>query len=717
MNTNRDRALSAASPLRACSVALFLCMAVGCADDEHELAASSPETVAQVAAPPVASEDASSSCGQRPASDPRQLLDVGHAGAVSTLVRVGDRVVSQDGQRWVLWDVPSGRQLASGEFSASWTERRPATSDSTAPRPADPAGGPRVVPVDLVGDTLITPGPLRFDVRSARDGRVLATIPIDDRVVTLSGIARDESYVYVASNAHLRVWDRTGRLLNELAGRDFRRASATAEPGELRVAGGTLTSVEILRASGEHATSPAYAGTFQTWFLDGSHFVTRQDAEARIYRHDGTLVRALPLPPMAATAFATDIVAGGDGQFAWVYGTGARETRLHRVSDGALLQSFVGSPKLSRRTAQATFTLGAGRVRFVDLRGATPTFSDREAPQSDWPDFAIDGAGNYAIGDARGALHVASLGDEAAPKRLGCGAVTAIAGVGDEVALATGDGRVRFYDLTGGARTLLRTLDAPAHEIAYVDGGRNLVTQGRPYRENSQEGAIRVLDAATGELVHTWPDDLDPAGAGRLYGFVTATHADRIARVTCRATQPKRTCTIQVAASDGTEIFHTQPYLSDRGVSLAASLSPDGKRLAVLVGRAEDRETSVQIYEEGVLAATVPDARGATWLDDERLLLGLVHPTHRGTVLHVADARGVPQRALPGTSVPPLLRSFSPDYYVLGTDIRKTDDGALVWNAFRALDWKFSFTNATAVVLGKQVVFSGAHEAIVDKLP
>lgn len=117
-------------------------------------------------------------CGQQ-ALAPSVLLDTGD---VRELYRAGDRLLSRSYQQWVLWDVTTRQQIARGPAG-------PSRQGTRRDRPSIPAA--------IAGETLMigTPdGPV--ELRHARDGRLLVTLPAMIDLLRGSGIAPDGSFVY-----------------------------------------------------------------------------------------------------------------------------------------------------------------------------------------------------------------------------------------------------------------------------------------------------------------------------------------------------------------------------------------------------------------------------------------------------------------------------------------------------------------------------------------
>jgi len=132
-------------------------------------------------------------------------LDLGHVSEIVHLRQVNDRVLSQDHLgHWVLWDVATRAQLASGD--SPFPPFSPSTKNTyQAPRRANTA---------IAGSTLMVINKREIQVRSSTNGALLATISEDSTSVPSQfGVATDGSYVFVGDSDGVKAWSRTGSVL------------------------------------------------------------------------------------------------------------------------------------------------------------------------------------------------------------------------------------------------------------------------------------------------------------------------------------------------------------------------------------------------------------------------------------------------------------------------------------------------------------------------
>ncbi len=176
------------------------------------------------------------------------LLELGHADWIKTLRSSGARSLSQDLQRhWTLWDTDAARAVAGG-------------SCSTANTP-DAA-------VELAGGTLIIRTATGFEVRSASDGHLEATIATE---ASWWKVSPGGSYFAAGNGTALSVWSAAGRLLLTRNG-DYSRANVFAAFADLRLAQGAAgdSVVETITIeTGTSSMTPPFEGAFFSWFADG----------------------------------------------------------------------------------------------------------------------------------------------------------------------------------------------------------------------------------------------------------------------------------------------------------------------------------------------------------------------------------------------------------------------------------------------------------------
>lgn len=612
---HRRRARSFLAP-----AALIEALLSGCASG-HD-GAETAQGAAQVAQP---TETIATLCGGPPSANPMVLMDVGQTYSNDVLVRDGDRIAGAGGVLWTLWDAASGTRVASGPISGAPVGHR---------RPE----------VAYAGDTLLLPTTAGFALRDARDGTVRAQVALTHPYAERSGVASDGSYVFVVDGAGLHVWDRAGTLLFERPIADQRDLPRIYPAREALYLGGGGAVTRIAVPSGSASTLSAYTGAFHQWFVDGTHYITASSSAFHIYAITGALVRAHAREPVAAGEAFT-VIAGGGGARYWIADS-QTGVSLHELADGRELLRFRGTLAGGRGPApHGAFRIGPTQLRLLHLEAGSDPSEDVNGPALEWPTASIDDAsGQWAVANDDG-LIFAPPRRGLPPNTLGCGAVRDIAGVRDTAAVATLDRKIRLFDLSNATPRLVRTLDALAsRKIGFAAGGRYLVSQNDPSRNEADGATILVHDVERGERVHTFAE---LGRSSRGLDFAAATRAERIAIQQCAS--PSRidsTCTVQLRSLRGDALWTTGAHPWPRGAERSFAISPDGTRIAVYELDGTNGAEVIHIYGDGgQRQRPLSDLTLLAWLEDEQLLVADTAGTRQvvgldGTVLRTLDIRG-----------------------------------------------------------------------------
>jgi hypothetical protein len=649
----------------ATALAASLC---GCAGDLDS--AAPPSVTAPAAAfgsPPVVLDPDDPSCGL-PASD-AHFLEVAHAGYMRGVARVGNRVITQDKKRWVLWNLETRKAIASGPVHVDFRN------------------------VDLAGAVALTPSEdgRDLEVRSADDGQVTARIAVGDPSAGTRMLARDGSYVYVGTGRSLRVFDLTGRVLFQRTG-DYSRIATYATPTELRVAQTAAPSVETFNLAGERVHARSFAGFFGAWFVDGSHYTTSATDGVRVFSAAGELVRFFP-HRVALAADRARIATAGDGGFVWIQDP-FEMFRVHslRIDDGSIVDSFDGSfldgANLSRVmfANPPTETVGELTIFEVDGRSRFPDL--RRVPAQSYPagEFSVDATGNWASVGYRGEVYVSKADAAIPPRALGCGSPLAIAAARERVAVLTADGRIRIFDLVNGQRQWLRTLDvlqdSYSADLAFAADGRYLIVHRKLRGDLNTRAPIDVFDLALLQPGEPAPSVVLRYGTdAEDVGFVATPHGEHIAISACAggpATNTTPICEVHVSKLDGSMHWKTPRFPSLESLSL----HPQGDRVAV----------TSQPYVEGLgwwemplytlifeaklgLARTVPNTAVATFLDADRLLV------RSNLDVRVIGLDGATLTSPAGKLLVDHAPVYSEDpaYFFQRAHVHRTSDASIVW--------------------------------------
>jgi hypothetical protein len=515
------------------------------------------------------------------------LLDSGHATDVWLMRYANSRVMSLDGNgNWLLQDYGSGATIANGEGAGS----------------GGCSGVIDVVciypPIDLAGSTAIASSAQGIEVLSATSGQLLATIA---GTFSWFQLASDGSYVATGSSTALTAWStrgpQVGQAIATVAG-DYSTAAVFSAPGQIQVAlgpSGQNVVQTISVPSGTSSVSPAFRGTFSSWFLDGASFFTNTGNVYWIYSSAGV--------QQEITQIA---IQGGRGAWFWTYPGGSMS--VYRVGTST-------TPALTTSTIESAYnpqifssgpTLGVladdwNQLVVIDLSGATPVSGTYTLPAPmDYPSsFAAASASSWIVGDRYGVLFDgASLGGQ--PRFLTLGQVTSIAGGTAYVGVATASGEILYFDATTNA--MLGTIDFPSSQLAMSKDGKVMAAAAvASPLQNPPNTSVNVYSLPAGTLTNTFPFDsgvpvvISLSAAGSLLGMTPASTSGCDAEV--------------IAVTGGTPVWCG-------AAAGAVEISPDGTLVAAANGANIPTTT---IYTNGAVTTAVNGAV-VGWLDNTRLL-------------------------------------------------------------------------------------------------
>ncbi|HWO20059.1 MAG TPA: hypothetical protein VNO30_14835 [Kofleriaceae bacterium] len=672
-----------ASPVRALALCILLLAACGGGHSAPGDAGDPPPD------PPDAGVDA-------PVYEATELeLDLGHAAAIRSLRRAGDRALSADTTgRWVLWDLPGHRAIARGEICAE-------------------------CPALLAGDTVALRVTGGFELRAAATGSVRATVAMD---ATNAGLASDGSYVWAATATSLRAWSAQGAQLLDVSG-NYAAARVHAAPAELRVALGPAgaSTIETLQLAGGGRSTRTFAGAFHSWFDDGERFLTAVGTAVRVYGKDGA---QLAFASLSTTASLT-----GQGSHVWTYDPPFdNDLRIYAASD-------LSAPVQTYALPQAHLRPMAGRIaifrttvteQLFELVSLGPVVT-RSGPIPvsvlDLTAFGGDASG-WLIGNGNGVVldDAAVLGTSADRRSLSLGRVWSTAGAADGTAvIATASGRAPVLSLGPAATIVSHELSLRSthvelsHDAALLVATDNL--QGAQYHEDR---SLRVVRVADGTPIYTWPyrwsdyPDLFFDFSFARRGLVLCHLKERYEQVGGWAGQRiYTTVTGTTLPSYGPAFYDgSSPELVDQ----LPRLSPSGAHAAFRTSASLVGSTT-QIYTNGVLAGAVT-GNPLLWLDDDRLLV-VTFRQESGKVGHQAvqdkvfvydpsGTQGV-EVTLPPLTGPILLPasgvsvSLTP---VGGSRIYSRRHNAVLDYATGATVWRGDPSVTDGVVVGDSVLFA-----------
>jgi hypothetical protein len=547
-------------------------------------------------------------------------------------------------QHWVLWNYSSGQLLAQGEACPVVT-----CIDQGVGAPVDVAltGQIAVVPyIAAVGQA-----GFGFRVISVADGSVLATV-VPANGLQWWRVAADGSYICGAvGNGVLTLWAPNGSVITTRNG-NYSKAVAYCAPGQVQVAmgpAGTNVIETIAVPSGISSVSPAFAGTFNSWFLDGSAFFSNVGTTMWIYS-PMAMQRVFQQNLPALTGLA------GDGPWFWTFdGT---TLNIYKVGPSATLTatySVMGGNPAQATPSGSTIALFDTQLRIIDLSGAAPTEKDYSPPISGV--YAAASASQWVLGSSDGAvLDGASLGTT--PRYFGYGAVHSIAGSQSRFAVATSIGKVLIFKSS--ELSLETTLNFSASQLAISADASVLAVRasGSPNLSGANDDSVRTVSLPSGTVINTWPYvtsganpyavDLTLSSSGALLGQVLTTPSG----------PPMR----QVTSSNGGPVLW-----SDSGSATPIRLSLDD----TLIAASSSDGTISNIYLNDVKSTAVPGS-AVGWLQNDELLAG-------GAIFNSA---GIKQSgpALPSLSGPMQVLSATSIYDAASNAIYSLSTGAKTWS-------------------------------------
>jgi hypothetical protein len=482
----------------------------------------------------------------------------------------------------------------------------------------------------------------------------------------------------------LRVWSATGTSIASRTG-DYSSAQAFAAPGAVRVAVGAAGADAIESISlptGSSTITPAFQGTFNTWFQDGGQFLANTGNTVWVYAADGTQEEIAVLPSVR--------FLGGQGGWFWSYDSLALS--VYQVGSSATpaasfaIDIVTGAPVPSGTTIGVLEdALGGGSsvtvsgvVHIIDLSGATPVMVDHTTPAYHNSAYAALSGAEWFVGNDNGTLlDGASLGGTL--KYFGYGRTWAVAAGGSRAAVATAVGKVLVLDATTGA--IEETIDAfDVSGLAMSRDGSVLAT------------AITDLDTGltpTGPAVqvYTLP------GANLIYS------------------SPSGAVTSFSLNSSGSTLawlgnvidLSTQTSIFTTLISNPIRLSPDGTLIAIT------QNQTTNIYLNGTLVTGISGS-AVGLLDNTHLLIELSTGASYSSSV-IVDQTGV-------TVNTPTPHDFEDPVQILGLDsiydvskntIFSVSTGAATWTSE-------THSNGLGAVATSSVVFVSGNLVISESL-
>ncbi len=538
-------------------------------------------------------------------SAPNTLLELGHADQIVAIRFLANRVLSVDSSsHWILWDYTSGAQLAAGDGAQpNWVT------------PGNPSQ-----PVEIAGQTFVVALANALEVRAVSDGHLLATIAYPGLNFAYLSVdlwwqlAADGSYIAIGSTTGIVVYSPTGQILASKAG-DYSQVMPFAAPGAVQVARGPAGQnvIETISTTdGSSTFSPAFNGTFSSWFVDGARFLST--AGTTVWVHSVAAVQ------QAIVSLPSVQNLGGEGNWIWTFQvSGTYPVTVYPVGSSTPALTFDGTASSTIVPSGETLGIlsdGLPQLTVLDLSGSVPAENDYTVPIANTTAYAASSADQWVVGNSSGALlDGASL--STTPRFFGYGAAWSVAGGSGRVAIATAIGQILVFDPS--QNTLEQTIGFSAGKLALSADGNVLGAMesdnGYPYQAAP---TLNFYSLPSGNLISTFPYSVQ-SGQTNLFDFTLAASASTIGQVT-RTFQNVWTVTRQV-----TPLAGGSPIWSDTQASGGEPimLSPDGTLIGVSSGSPQNPPAAnavTNIIQNGTLITAVP-GEAVGWIDNTRILV------------------------------------------------------------------------------------------------
>jgi Putative Ig domain len=619
------------------------------------------------------------------------LLDLGHAQTIDLLRLTNSRVVSMDHSRsWILWNYATATKLTGGLAVC---------------RSSDCVAG-TLPPVDMEGPTLVDETAAGLEVRASSDGSVLAVIPTP---IVWWKLASDGSYLCTGSASALSVWSTTGGLIATRAG-DYSTAVAFAAAGEVRIAlgpAGANVVETVALPSGTSAVSPAFQGTFNSWFLDGQHFLSNTGNTVWTYTNAGVQADLTALPTVENLT--------GQGGWFWTYSsTTNSQVNIYKVgASGSPTTTY--SPGVIASVIPSGLTLGiltfgTGAGSVLDLSGSTISTQNFTAPVAYTVAFAGTSGSQWLVGNRWGVL-VDGTSIGGTQRYFGYGAAWSIAGSSTVVAVATASGTILYFNAATNARE--GTINFMSSQLALSTDGSVMAAAGdQNDAQYHDDESINTYSLPSGAKIQGWPYsfarfsqnmsslpfEISLSGSGTALSQVLGTF------------NGAWSCTRQVTAVTGGPVLWSDSVSATPSCTgVHTRLSPNGAEVAV--SDAISATTGTNIYNNGTLTTAVP-GWAVGWLDDSRILVNSYlgnnqgHPAFSGSTIYNSAGSKIAAPPLPELQSLQVVNTDTV-YNMASNAIYSTTTGIATWT---------SASPATGVgaVAGPNVVFASGNQVLVQ---
>jgi hypothetical protein len=551
-------------------------------------------------------------------------------------------------QHWVLWDYASGAIVSEGDGCPAPPMLMPGFSAC--------GSGTVAAQVALAGSLAVVPyTPDALQILAAGNGNVLATIKDNSDIVWFQ-LASDASYVCTIDANAITAWSvSNGAAVASHAG-NYTNASVSCGIGEMRIANGPAGPSVIERVAlpgGETTISTPFAGTFNSWFADGSAFLTSVGTTIWVYSPTGAQLDTRTL--------GTTANLGGTGQWFWNF-TGS--LNVYRVGASATPTAVYplapNPPDIYLAASGPILTFWDTAVHIVDLSGATPVKTDYPGVPINEINlrFAAVSAQKWIVSSYYGAVLDGATLANATPRFFDYGSVWALAGSPSRLVVATDSGQTLVYDTSNFSlvTTIRRGLFA---KIQVSSDGGVLATLGPGPFGSSVWPVVQTISLPSGAVINTGsvfdPVDITLSSSGLLLGQVAFPGSNPIRQVT--------------AVSGGPILW------SDNGFNSPIYLSSDDTLIAVAGGTPGGVDAPTAIYLNDKYSAPLPGSP-VGWLSNNNILQSV----DTGDVVYTLSATPAGLPTLPHLTGPIQIVSSDLIYDSSSNAIYSLSTGAKTWS-------------------------------------
>jgi hypothetical protein len=634
------------------------------------------------------------------------LIDLGHSTGVIYARLVGSTLLTQDNSgHWVLWSYASGQNVVNGTAAFF--------------NPEDNVYEPN--PVDLEGSTIVLQTSSGLEVRATPNGQVLAEIP---GTFSWWKLASDGSYICAGNATGLSAWSPAGTLQFTRSG-NYSNAVVYAGPAQIEVAlgaAGNSVIETIAVPSGISTVSPAFQGSFASWFIDGGRFLTDLSSGGGgtvwVYSSAAVQQDVAQLPNL--------LQLGGEGNWYWTVDDCCQlVTQLYKVgSGGSAYASYSPGDEALAMASGSTLALASpypnyATITIIDLMSASAAATTYTLPvQQSATAYATNGTGGWVAATSGGVV----VDGASSPARVfNYGAATAVAGSTTTTAVATASGNVLLFNAASHA--LQSTVPQVATSLLLSTDGTILAATpvgGRPVVTDFFEGSdasVSIYSLPSLSKLATFPYTLNTApyltgialsGSGTVLGELFSTNDPCVAQT--------------IPSGGGSTLWCNNQALS--GITQLA-LSPDGTLVAASTPTSNGISNTfptVSIYLNGTLTTSI-SGYGVVWLNNQTLLVNTYANGNEGIPdfvsanLYSPTGQLISTTGLPGSNVlQPIAPTgggtpstvYSPTYNA----IYSLSSGAELWSSGSIPDPWFG-----GAVSGADVVFPAGNLIVAEPHP